>query len=1323
MFKGLVERQLRQILHQEVAIGRLETNLFSRLQLQDVRIYKPLPENGQKELLELDYAKVKYHLAGVLRRRLTIPSVELDGLNLTIYRDSLGILNVPSLEPSSKPDIETKGLSFQILLGQLSIRNSSLQYHDAQVPIEGRLQNLSGGIEYGTQDTYRYHIKIDSIFAIYKDVSVALHGGQMRGTWHPRLWKLDSLSVNLPDLALSGQAEVFQDDEKPIITGRVEVQGNPGLMWQQVGPLFADEVPLVDGHLHLIADIEGALPEPRIQAQLELTDFQGPSIHLPQGSLAAQWKSGTATLEKLQLKLLGGQLSGRGRFIADSLNTFDLSLDVQDVDIAQMWQLLYQQASPYQGKISGQVSLAGTGHQPRDWTTSANIQLKQVRYHSQRIPDYVARLSYGGRTARLSLDHQDSRISAQARLEDDRLAGSFSLDIADLEALAALANLRELTGTMEIRGDLSGTLSSPQVMMNLRGRNIAYQNFPVDSLAGSMRYQDGQISVSDMFCWGHLAVTDTLQAPFHLKGILGKISYEGRASGLAKDPVAQLDVNMNQVSYGDYRIDQGRLQIGLKNRQVELTNLNVRRDSLLVSGAGQADIDSRRAICQLNLFEILTGQDSTVLGQPAFPEEFVEVGENRFLLGEIRGAFDFSKKDAPNLQLNGELYDLGKLAQALPRPAEVTGAVEFDLKTHGNLDNPHAEFTCRCYRMGYGSAEIDSLRGHLIFADRQLQLKSLDLFQQDHHSLATALVELTGGEDGQYSLSDQSTFRGRVQGQKLDLGIVQAFLPSPMEIAGLCSYDLSWDGTLANPHPLGMIQIQRGTFRGNPSAPAIEQIDLAISIQDSVLNIDQLTASFRQTPLFLGGQIITAQFQDFHVQLDLSVANYGTIASRGIVTPDSLQLKADIQKMDLAMLQPFFTTLQKLSGTLNTEILLTGSPQDPQLKGELVIRNLVVQPQGLDTPLTRGMVTARFNRDTATIDSLFMRLGEGTIFVAGRVAHSRGELTDIDLQTQVKGVNINRPKKIAAQIQSIDLSYRKMNGFYLLEGDVVLDKTSFLVNFKPQSVSPFAQRVERPKKELPSFLAQTRLDVRLRESENIWVDNNLARLRLHAELGIIGTAAQPNLSGRVAVEEGYILYLDRKFKIQKGIVDFVDPHRLNPIIDLTAESSVSSYQEQEWQTYHIALALQGPLDEVQVSLTSEPPLDKPDIASLLTLGRTRGQLSSREAGSSALVERAKDFSSRRITGYTERKLGRLLGLEQITIEGNLFRFDKSWGPRLVASKKISKRMDVTYTTTVGYLNDYNIQLGYRLTPHFSLVSQTDQRGRSGADLLYKLRFP
>lgn len=80
------------------------------------------------------------------------------------------------------------------------------------------------------------------------------------------------------------------------------------------------------------------------------------------------------------------------------------------------------------------------------------------------------------------------------------------------------------------------------------------------------------------------------------------------------------------------------------------------------------------------------------------------------------------------------------------------------------------------------------------------------------------------------------------------------------------------------------------------------------------------------------------------------------------------------------------------------------------------------------------------------------------------------------------------------------------------------------------------------------------------------------------------------------------------------------------------------------------------------------------------------------------------------------------GLDEISIEGNLFRFGKSWGPRLVASRRITDRMEVIYTTNVGHFNEKNVRIDYRLSKYFWIESETDQRGKAGLDLKYKIKL-
>jgi autotransporter translocation and assembly factor TamB len=158
------------------------------------------------------------------------------------------------------------------------------------------------------------------------------------------------------------------------------------------------------------------------------------------------------------------------------------------------------------------------------------------------------------------------------------------------------------------------------------------------------------------------------------------------------------------------------------------------------------------------------------------------------------------------------------------------------------------------------------------------------------------------------------------------------------------------------------------------------------------------------------------------------------------------------------------------------------------------------------------------------------------------------------------------------------------------------------------------------------------------------------------------------------------------------------------------------------------IKINGPLDEAIVELTSEPPLERSDIIALLTVGATRDQIMGKyESGkemtlSSILRERASELSGRQISGYAARKVGGLLGLDEITIEGNLFRFGKTWGPQLLASKKLNSRMELSYTTTAGSSNEQNIRLDYKLSNHFSIEGETDQKGQSGIDLKYRLKF-
>jgi len=382
----------------------------------------------------------------------------------------------------------------------------------------------------------------------------------------------------------------------------------------------------------------------------------------------------------------------------------------------------------------------------------------------------------------------------------------------------------------------------------------------------------------------------------------------------------------------------------------------------------------------------------------------------------------------------------------------------------------------------------------------------------------------------------------------------------------------------------------------------------------------------------------------------------------------------------------------------------------------------------LNALFTQGFISMNFYKNNVSLDSLFIRLNEGSIHAGGTTGYKKGEITHIDMRASIDDVKLNRPKEYSLTVRSGQLTCRNQDGYYQIDGAVVLGETRLQYGFGPKDILSFTQKVERPAQEPGLFKQRVRMNIQIRESKDIWVDNNLARLRLHPELSFIGNLAHPNVTGRLTVDDGYILYLDRKFDVKHGVIDFIDPDRLNPVVDFQAESDIKTYQTLGKIPYVVTLAITGSLDHAQIDLTSNPPLDKPDIIALLTLGATRDQLTIRKSGGSdvsindILKERAEMLSSRKISNYVSRRLGNIFGLEDISIEGNLFNIGRSSGPQIFASEKITNKMSINYTTAVGHSNEQSIRLDYRLSKYFSFEGQTDQRGQSGIDAKYRIKF-
>jgi translocation and assembly module TamB len=229
------------------------------------------------------------------------------------------------------------------------------------------------------------------------------------------------------------------------------------------------------------------------------------------------------------------------------------------------------------------------------------------------------------------------------------------------------------------------------------------------------------------------------------------------------------------------------------------------------------------------------------------------------------------------------------------------------------------------------------------------------------------------------------------------------------------------------------------------------------------------------------------------------------------------------------------------------------------------------------------------------------------------------------------------------------------------------------------------------------------------------IDNNIARasVKIAGEMLIKGIVFRPVLFGRFETTEGYIYFRNNEFKLISASVDFADPNRIKPVINLTAETTI--------QGYRIRLSLEGQADRFTLSLSSQPHLEDRDILALLTSGQIGSQVKGLEAGIGA--GEAASFLTGKLQDVFEERMRALTGVDRFQVEPYVSSTTGTVGPRVTVSKRlIGEKLFVTYANLLGTTEEQVIKIEYFLNKKVSLVGLRDETGSMGGDVRFRFEF-
>jgi len=328
--------------------------------------------------------------------------------------------------------------------------------------------------------------------------------------------------------------------------------------------------------------------------------------------------------------------------------------------------------------------------------------------------------------------------------------------------------------------------------------------------------------------------------------------------------------------------------------------------------------------------------------------------------------------------------------------------------------------------------------------------------------------------------------------------------------------------------------------------------------------------------------------------------------------------------------------------------------------------------------------------------------GGGTISATGFVDLARQSNFNLHLNAQT--VRIRYPAGLRS-ILSGQMNLQGSPSNSTLTGRVLVNSLSFTQAF---DLANFAANFSHDSTGAPQSPLESniKLSLAIQSAEDISLKSSKLSMGGTANLNLTGTLAQPVILGRIALNGGEVFFLSKRFEVQNGTIEFANPVRTDPVMNIYMTTNI--------EQYNVTLNLTGPVDRLRINYTSDPALASADIIHLLAFGNTTAEAASAPSQSAAMG--AESVLAQGVSGQVTGKLENLTGISQLTIDPLATNSQGDPGAQIAVQERVTGSLLLTFSTNVTSTQSQTVQLRYDLNKRVSVTVLRDQNGGYGIDL-------
>ncbi len=1217
-----------------------------------------------KEIVGIDRISVTLDLAGMLKRRIIISDITIENprVDLKVEQDGrLDLISALSGPAPEKPEPAKpeKPFPFPIFLKSFNLANGSFRYESGSHYILFKMEKLA---VQGSADVSRQqgdiHVNIThGLFESpgYKtgisrvELTAALHGNNILNI---------VLDAACDSSALRATATVSDPFHNPEIDTDVVVSTSLSGLGKEIKALGG-----FSGKASARLTIKGTLNNP--DAQLHLAYGGGNLYHrtIDSMEMGIGLNNRLLSVNRIHIRAFSGTLDLKGKvdlkgafpdgFAKSGKNmnavSYDFFIRGTGLDLGDV----FENAGRTNGVINAGIHVYGKGTSLDTLSGGADINISGTGLKSGRQTNPVDLNAVG----KFDLENNTVRIS-----RFDVKCGN-----ADIQATGFINLLTKSSFQLDFKGiDPEFFIAKNFLKGQFNGTLKIEGNYP-DTVAsleitgtktGLENLFFGDIKASATFSDGVVTVEKA-----RLLNHKSSLSLSGRADILKKssfkileNPSFNLDIQGDAVFIEDfYHSAKGEFSIDIH------AGGNFKTPNGTIRLNGENIVFSDQQIHRVDLTAIIDGKKLGIEKLHVFPDPDA--------LLECTGWISLDK------QFRFEATSSGIPLEFLPgiKDANVaTGSIVVDARGHGSFEDPEISGEIKLENLCINGKPLEDAALHLNVKNRMARISG----------------HLNFDLNGSYRFSD-STFNIQARFRNTDLEPYFKLLERPY-LNGFVTGRVEMAGTVGNTHTYtGMLDIS----------------DLYVGYNhQSVLKGNTLKILFKEQQAVVSG-------------LHLTLAETGDLDISGKVVIDGQVSLTATGNIPLSVIAFFTEELPDLTGNILFTSRITGNFSAPEIEGDIRLSNVSATLPVTAQKLNHITGNIHITPKAVTIDEISGQLDAGRFTVSGNMALDRLKPTELALNLD----GISLPVKIPGTLDISLNTNLKISGTpdkSRIDGDIVIVEGLY---YKDVDLNFIESAVRKKRESLPAsprefttpFLRQVDLNVAITYRNPFNIDNNLANMEIVPDLKLTGTVENPVINGRALIQSGTVEFRKKTFVIRKGVIDFLNPYRIEPAINIKSDVEV-----RDWL---ITLDISGTPDELSFKLTSDPMLEDADILSLLIIGRTSREMINSEGGS---TQSAAQMLGRFLSATVDNRIKESTGLDIFEAEvqngsGN----DAASEVKVTMGKSLSKRLAVKYAveTDKGEMIQRAVA-EYKFLESILVNGFQDNQGNFGGSVKYRLEF-